>query len=212
MEIWQVMFTVGRGITDKLQEEQMLPCPESKQPIYSFLQSIVLSFHLLASLEVFKSAFVDSLTTMLDLITQCAFQTIEGLRPASVFTVDIVMCHLLAESYGHTHHTYIKIVKQRVILLIRVTWTQKTKSLSSVKSASVYQSTSRWITWPNRTYIQSPKFPKTLLVNANIVILEKRSMVAFPLYTYLRGDRLTYRPHVLHTISHAHTLTATLTT
>lgn len=80
---------------------------------------------------------------MLDLITQSAFQTIEGLRPTSVFTEDIVMCHLLAESYGHTHDTYNKIVKQRVILLIRVTWTQKAKSLSSVKSALVYQSTSR---------------------------------------------------------------------
>lgn len=211
MEIWQVMFTVGRGITDKLQEEQMLPCPESKQPIYSFLQSIVLGFHLLASLEVFKSAFVDSLTTMLDLITQCAFQTIEGLRPTSVFTVDIVMCHLLTESYGHTHHTYNKIVKQRVILLIRVTWTQTIKSLSSVKSASVYQSTSLWITWPNRTHnVQKPQ--KTLLVNANIVILEKRSMMAFPLYTYLREDWLAYRHHLLHTTSHSHTLTASLTT
>lgn len=140
MEIWQVMFTVGRGITDKLQEEQMLPCPESKQPIYSFLQSIVLGFHLLASLEVFKSAFVDSLTTMLDLITQCAFQTIEGLRPTSVFTVDIVMCHLRAESYGHTHHTYNKIVSY---FTHPCNLTQNTKSLSSVKSASVYQSTSR---------------------------------------------------------------------
>lgn len=187
----------------------MLPCPESKQPIYSFLQSIVLGFHLLASLEVFKSAFVDSLTTMLDLIIQCAFQTIEGLRPTSVFTVDIVMCHLRAESYGHTHHTYNKIVKQRVILLIRVTWRKILKAfrrLNLPRFISQLLAESR-----GRIAHTTSKIPqKTLLVN--VVILEKRSTMAFPLYTYLRGDRLAYRHHLLHTTSHAHTLTATLTT
>ena len=102
MEILRVIFTHGRRVMSKLQVEQMLGCTESKQLIYSSLQSIVPNFSTpftcLPSQKLLIR-FFERLTTLWHLLTQSSCHTIHGLT--TLFTVDIVLAIIC--SLNHTY-------------------------------------------------------------------------------------------------------------